>query len=76
MGNIGFPELIVILIIALLLFGAGRLPEIGSQIGKSIKSFKDAMKDEDKKKVFGSWSLVFSGCRCWSLTNNCVKEKM
>ncbi len=50
MPSIGFPELIVILIIALLLFGAGRLPEIGSQLGKSIKSFKNAMKDEDKKK--------------------------
>ena len=48
--GIGFPELIVILIIALLLFGAGRLPEIGSQLGKGIKSFKDAMKEDDKKK--------------------------
>jgi sec-independent protein translocase protein TatA len=52
MGNIGFPELIVILIIALIVFGAGRLPEIGSAIGKSIKEFKKAMKEdseEDKK---------------------------
>ncbi|MEI7904566.1 MAG: twin-arginine translocase TatA/TatE family subunit [Candidatus Firestonebacteria bacterium] len=52
MGNIGLPELIVILVIALLVFGAGRLPEVGAQIGKGIKEFKKAMKDdgEGKKK--------------------------
>lgn len=47
MGNIGFPELIVILVIALIIFGAGKLPEIGSAVGKSIKEFKKAMKDEN-----------------------------
>jgi sec-independent protein translocase protein TatA len=36
------PELIVILVIALLVFGAGRLPEIGSSLGKAIKGFKEA----------------------------------
>ncbi|MFH1824739.1 MAG: twin-arginine translocase TatA/TatE family subunit [Candidatus Firestonebacteria bacterium] len=52
MGNIGVPELIIVLVIALIIFGAGKLPEIGSAIGKSIKEFKKAMKDdsiEDKK---------------------------
>ena len=47
MPNIGFPELAVILVIVLLVFGAGKLPEIGSAIGKGIKEFKKAMKDED-----------------------------
>jgi len=51
MGNIGFPELIVIAIIALLVFGAGKLPEVGSQIGKSIKEFKKAMKDEPEPET-------------------------
>lgn len=46
MGNIGFPELIVILVIALIVFGAGKLPEIGSAIGKSVKEFKKAIKDD------------------------------
>jgi sec-independent protein translocase protein TatA len=52
--KLGIPELIVILIIVLLLFGANRLPELGRGIGKGIKNFKDAtrneMGDADKTK--------------------------
>ena len=42
MFGIGMPELIVILIIILIIFGAGKLPEIGSGIGKGIRNFKKA----------------------------------
>ncbi len=42
MFGLGMPELLVILIIGLLVFGAGRLPEIGSSLGKAIKGFKEA----------------------------------
>jgi sec-independent protein translocase protein TatA len=42
MFGLGMPELIVILIIILIIFGAGKLPEIGSGIGKGIRNFKKA----------------------------------
>ena len=45
MGSLGLPELVIILIIIILIFGANRLPEIGRGIGKGIKNFKDATRD-------------------------------
>lgn len=45
MGSLGFPELMVILIIIIMIFGANRLPEIGRGIGKGIRNFKDATKE-------------------------------
>jgi sec-independent protein translocase protein TatA len=51
-GGIGIPEILLILLILLLLFGARRLPEIAKGLGKSVKEFKKGMKDveEDVKK--------------------------
>ncbi len=46
MFGIGMPELIIILVIILIIFGAGKLPEIGAGMGKAIKSFKKATSDE------------------------------
>ena len=45
MGSLGFPELVIILIIIIMIFGANRLPEIGRGIGKGIRNFKDATKE-------------------------------
>jgi sec-independent protein translocase protein TatA len=45
LGRVGIPELIIILMIIILIFGASRLPEIGRGIGKGIRNFKDATKD-------------------------------
>ncbi len=44
-GGIGMPELIIILVIILIIFGAGKLPEIGAGLGKGIKNFKKATND-------------------------------
>ncbi|KJS87191.1 MAG: hypothetical protein JM58_05145 [Peptococcaceae bacterium BICA1-8] len=41
--NVGLPELILILALALIVFGPGKLPEVGRAMGKSIKEFKGAM---------------------------------
>jgi sec-independent protein translocase protein TatA len=45
MGRLGIPELLIILVIIILIFGANRLPEIGRGIGKGIKNFKDSTKE-------------------------------
>jgi len=42
LGRVGLPELIIIVLIIILIFGANRLPEIGRGIGKGIRNFKDA----------------------------------
>ncbi|HVO26391.1 MAG TPA: twin-arginine translocase TatA/TatE family subunit [Candidatus Margulisiibacteriota bacterium] len=56
MFGIGVPELIVILVVALIIFGPGRLPEIGGALGKGIRDFKKAFegRDEEVKKVDSS----------------------
>jgi sec-independent protein translocase protein TatA len=44
-GHLGIPELLVILFIIILIFGASRLPDIGRGLGKGIRNFKDATSD-------------------------------
>ena len=51
LGGLGFPELIIILLIILVIFGANRLPQIGSGLGKGIKNLKKALKGEDEIDV-------------------------
>ncbi|MFQ5443643.1 MAG: twin-arginine translocase TatA/TatE family subunit [Nitrospinales bacterium] len=50
MMGIGFPELMIILVIIMIIFGAGKLPEIGSAFGNSIRNFKKSMKEADEIK--------------------------
>jgi len=51
MFGIGMPQLLIILVIALVMFGAGRLPEIGAAMGKSIRNFKNASEGKDEIEI-------------------------
>jgi sec-independent protein translocase protein TatA len=49
-GPIGLPEMLIILAIVILIFGANRLPELGKGIGSGIKNFKSSMKEGENEK--------------------------
>ncbi len=51
MFGLGLPELLIILVIVVLLFGAGRLPQTGAGIGEGIRNFKKSMKEKDEVDV-------------------------
>ena len=48
-GPLGIPEILIILLVIMLIFGARRLPEIGTSLGRSIRTFKSAVTGEDDK---------------------------
>ena len=50
MFGLGFQEILLLLLIALLLFGAAKLPEVGKSLGKTVREFKKALKNDDKEK--------------------------
>jgi sec-independent protein translocase protein TatA len=47
MGSVGLPEILLIALVALLLFGAGRIADIGKGLGQGIKNFKQGLKEAD-----------------------------
>jgi sec-independent protein translocase protein TatA len=49
--NLGIPELILVLVLALLIFGPGRIAKLGSELGKGIRGFKDQMESGNNKEV-------------------------
>ena len=51
MGSLGMSELIVILVIVIVVFGATRLPQLGKGLGEGIRNFKDSLKSDDEKKI-------------------------
>lgn len=51
MFGLGIPELLIILVIIVVLFGAGRLPQIGSGLGEGIRNFRKSMKEKNEVDV-------------------------
>ena len=51
LSSIQMPELLVVLLIVLVFFGAGKLPTVFKQLGSGVKAFKDAQKEEDSSGV-------------------------
>jgi sec-independent protein translocase protein TatA len=69
MMGIGFPELMIILVIIMIIFGAGKLPEIGNAFGKSIKNFKKSMKEADEESAESTTDAAAENTAQASATN-------
>ncbi len=49
MGSVSWPEILIILVIVVLVFGVGKVADVGPALGRAISGFKKAVKDEDKE---------------------------
>jgi sec-independent protein translocase protein TatA len=50
MFNLGFPEMVLLFVIVILIFGTSRLPELGRGIGEGIRNFKKSLRDDDQEE--------------------------
>jgi len=60
-GGIGMPELLVISVIVLIIFGANKLPQIGEGLGKEIRNFKKGIKDREEINITSKTPEEISG---------------
>jgi sec-independent protein translocase protein TatA len=65
--DLGWPEILIILVVILLVFGPGKLPEVGTALGKTIHSFRKAQRGDDLPKAA---AIVNSGSNARSSSDN------
>jgi len=51
MGGFGWPEILIIMVIVVLIFGVGKIADVGPALGNAIRGFRDAVKEEDQEQV-------------------------
>jgi sec-independent protein translocase protein TatA len=61
MGSLGMPELLVILVIVVIIFGAGKLPQIGENLGKAIRNFRKSTQEKEEIDVTSKKPEEISG---------------
>jgi len=54
LGDIGLPQLVLILLLVVVLFGPGKLPDVGKALGEAMRGFKKAINEADEKSPIGS----------------------
>ena len=74
MGGIGWQELLIVLLIVLVVFGAGRLPQIGDGLGKAIRNLKRSLKSDDDIEVTSKEKRVESKSSAKKLADEEVAE--
>ena len=50
MAHVGWPEILIVLVIVVLIFGVGKVADVGPAIGKAIRGFRDAVRDDEKEQ--------------------------
>ena len=74
MGGIGWQELLIVLLIVIVVFGAGRLPQIGEGLGKAIRNLKRSLKSDDDIEVTSNDKRVESSTGSKTLKDEEVAE--
>ncbi len=59
-GGLGIPELLIILVIVIIIFGVGKLPAVGGALGKSIREFREQARPEDMEEEEGDGDVLAS----------------
>ena len=61
--NLGGPELVLVLVVVLIVFGAGKLPTVFGQLGKGVRTFREEAQNEDPKSVSASTATTTAASR-------------